>query len=249
VPFAVKIGDQWVGFQRLEPFNQPLTQLAGAIDALQNNDASAEQKVMQVVMTMTDNLSSQTFLTGIGDMLNAIAEPDRNAERVLTRTATGFQPFSSLSRTVTQLTDSTVRDAKGIEETFKAQIPGLSEQVPARLTAFGEDSKRNSPAVSPYQVSGASQSDVDAVLEEIGYEVGFVGDSIGGQKLTREQQHVYQQVAGKLAYADLVDLIASTAWAAADSSEKQEMLEKTVNSGRAEVRKAIAAVLAGGSGP
>jgi hypothetical protein len=241
MPFSVKIpGIGWVEYKQIPAMDTTFTLVASVVDGVRRGEdvtGIASQAAANIATSMLD----KSYMNGIGDLFDAVQDPMRYAERYVTRQLSGYVPFSGMGRQTAQAMDQTVRDPEGFVETIKTQTPFLSKDVPSRLTAFGEDASRGLP--SPMKVSEPSQSDVDKVLSELGVEVGFVGNTIGGVKLTREDKHLYQQVAGKLAYMDLADLIASKAWELADASEKQELIEKTVNSGRAEVRKAFTALL------
>lgn len=236
-PYSMKIGGKWVSYQKIEPFNQPIAQVAAFMEAAKDKNASPTQLAGRAAMTIADNLVSQSYLTGISTLINAFTDPERYAGNVLTRIATGFQPYSSASRFATRLTDDTIRKPEGLEEAFKAQIPGMSKDVPPRLDAFGNVVKRQSPPWSPIPVTPANQSQVDAELERVGVEVGFVGDSIANIAMSREQQAAYQKAAGRVTYQVYEQLLGDSSYQALPDAMKALALERAKDKVRDIVRK------------
>lgn len=245
MPFSVRIpGIGWVEYKQLPMLDTTFTLVASAVDGIRRGE-DVSGIASQAGANIATNLLDKSYMSGIGDLLDVVQDPTRYAERYVTRQLSGYMPFSGLSRQSAGFIDTTVRDPEGFKETIQSQIPFASKGVPPRLTAFGEEAKRGLP--SPMKVSEPKQSDVDKVLGELGIEVGFVGNLAAADVLSddeeREYQRLYQEVAGKLVYMDLVDLIAAEAWKTADQSEKQELIEKTTASSRAEVRKALASLI------
>ena len=243
-PFSVRIGDRWVQWQRLEPLNQTLTQLTAATEAIQAGDKDAEEKVGQVLLTVAQNFVSQTYVSSLSSLMDAMTQPERYGAQFLQRLATSFVPASAGLRTATQMVDRTIRRPKTIAESVQALIPGLSRNVPPTLTAFGQEAQRQSPAWSPIFVSPAQQSAVDAELGRLGVEVGFVGTSIGGVKLTREQQQQYQVLAGQRSYELLRQLVESSTYKGLDDAVKEKAINRAVDDARDYARFLIQAASA-----
>lgn len=146
-PFSIKIGDRWVSYQRLEPFNQVFTQIATIFDEFVENEAPTSDKIQNVAVALGRNLVDQSYLAGLSDVLNAVNDPERYGGNVLERFAGSLVPASSALRTATRAIDPTVRDPQGIQEAIQATIPGLSQQVRAKETSFGEPIVREGGAV------------------------------------------------------------------------------------------------------
>ncbi len=134
LPYSIKIGDRWVSFQRLEPFNTPITLTASAMLALKQKGKTANEKVGKAAMDIAQNLTSQTYLDSIGSMIDALSDPERYGSQFLERWVTSMAvPYSALSRTVAQTLDPTVRRAGNLWEAIESNIPGLSRRVPAQM--------------------------------------------------------------------------------------------------------------------
>ena len=124
-------------------------------------------------------------------------------------------------------------------EQIKTGLPGLSQQVPPRLTAFGEEARRESPAWSPISITPEKQSAIDTELGRLDVDVGFVGKSIAGLALSRERQQEYQQNAGQIVKLALNELFTSNSYQALNDLEKEKAIERTVANIRDKVREAL----------
>jgi hypothetical protein len=233
-PYALKIGDQWVSYQRLEPLNQAFSQVASVVNAVQaGDDKGAAEIAMQAGADIGKNLLSQTFVTGLNDAINAIDDPGRYAEQFAGRMASSMVPFSALTRTVAQATDPTIRQPENIPERIASNLPVLSQTVPARLTAFGEPSQREVGAINPYTHSQEKTDPLTQELNRLQYNTGFVGDSISNVPLNRAQQRQYQELAGQLTKRLFERLMQKDAYQQLDDSQRIEVLDKLT----AEARK------------
>ena len=242
LPFAVKVGGTWIQFQRLEPFNQTLSQIAALAESGKKG-ASLDKTAAEVATAIGVNLVNQSYLTGISNLLNAMKEPDRYGSDWVSRLASSFIPGSSALRTAAQATDSTVRRPEGTLETIKANIPGLSSSVPSRLDAFGNEVERTTPAWSPIQIAPDRQSQVDAELEALGIEVGFVGNSIGGNTLSRYEQHTYQKMAGQMTEMLLERLVVQPDYIQLTPEERAQQIDGLIADAREPVRDVLETVI------
>jgi hypothetical protein len=145
LPNSVRIGDRWIRYQLFQPLSVPMAAMANAWDRFQQSDRSdkaAEESLGQAIAGAASSLLSQSFLAGLNGLLDAVADPERNAQRFLSTFAQGLVPGSGLLRNVTQAVDPVIRKPEGVTEAVKTIIPGLSESVPARRTRFGEEVRR-----------------------------------------------------------------------------------------------------------
>ncbi len=90
--------------------------------------------------------------------------------------AHGFLPFAGAQRSLTAAVDPTIRDPKGIGETVKAGVPGLSPSLPPRLERFGQEVTRPGGAIrrvaDPFNVSAVNDDPVVAELGRLGVSMG-----------------------------------------------------------------------------
>lgn len=235
-PFSVKIGGQWIQYNQIPVLAETLTMVAAATEAYREG-GDITDIVARTGATVAQSVADRSYMSGLSDLMDAVVDPARNAERYLTRLAGGFIPGSGFQGQTARAIDPTIRDPEGPIESLKTGIPGLSQTVPPRLTVFGEEAQRAFP--SPVTVSTAKQSPVDAELERLGMEVGFVGDSIAGMPLGRDLQADYQRAAGQNTKALLTALVSSNAWKQLGDGDKTKLIEKAVTASRDRVRDPI----------
>jgi hypothetical protein len=219
------------------------------MQAISDDDKTVPERVEMVAGSIGRNLVDQTYLSGIRDIFDAIAEPERYGGKLLENALIALAvPASSLSRTIAQTMDRTVRQPEGIGEAIKTNIPGLSKQVPAKLTAFGEEVKRTSPSYSPINVAPASPTVVTNELNRLEINVGFVGDTISmgtgkSLDLTREEQRAYQIIAGRQAKQNVYKLITSAIYIDMTDDQRTNEIGKAVNDAREYARETMRSLI------
>lgn len=237
LPFSVKLpGVGWVQYNQIPGLDTTLTSLAAVVDGVRNGQ-SVDDIAYQTAATIGQSLLDRSYLSGLSDFLDAVSDPAGAAERWGTRQLTSAVPFSSALRQTANAIDPVVRKPASLGQQFAANIPGLSQNVPERLTAFGEPAERGFP--SPIAISPDRQTAVDTELGRIGVEVGFVGKSIGGQSLNTEAQQLYQQAVGQQTYEKLQKLFQLDAYKNLSDAEKQDAIEKVVSRVRSDVRSPV----------
>ena len=257
LPYSIRIGNHWVQYSRLEPFNQVLAQIAAVFpeEGWEDDDDTIASNASKVVFSIGENMVSQTYMSGLSDLIAAIRNPEMYSDAYLGRIASGLVPASSLLRTIAGIQDPTIR--KPVKESaFPGTIldrmamtlpavPGFEGQkglggrtgIQAKLTAFGEETRISRPSVlSPIQFRKAQQSDVDLQLDLLGVEVGFVGNSVGGQKLTSEQHQEYKRIAGQLTLAALRQLIERPGFANMSVERRENLVLDTISGARRRAR-------------
>lgn len=163
LPFSLRLPTgEWVQLTTLSPMAEPLRIVASVAEAMRYRDMTDEQgdTLMSLLATaltvapaglvgLSDSTLSATMVQGISDLLdvtgqggvNPMGAPEDRAEqseKALQRAVTArFTPFSSLTRSIAQEIDPQRRDAEGWVEAFAANIPFLSDTLPARRDFMG----------------------------------------------------------------------------------------------------------------
>lgn len=286
MPYSVRIGDQWVEFRRLEPAMTPLRWAAAAADVWKSSGQFDSALAAKAFGAITASLKDQTYVSGVNDLMEAMDDPEYAAPRFLGRLAGGLIPFSGALRAAASATDPYLRDAKDPIEQIAAGLPGLSQSVPARQDAMGRDirrpdSKQDAGALQPVNKDTAidpfqrvedihmaiieNRDSAEIVERELARlrsatdlkALAFAGHTLGGQKLSREQQRRYQQLAGEQVRADLFELFrgrvlpaderkkygAGNYQDAPDDDVRAKMVQDTIEDARETAQKAIKAEL------
>jgi hypothetical protein len=231
-PYAVKIGNKWISYQQIPVVSTTLSMVASAVDAIKNGDKSASEKVSQVVYDIGRNTVDQTYLTGLSDTLDALTDPEKYGQQFVQHTVPSLMPASATTRLIAQATDTTIRKPENVGEGIMTNLPGLSRMVEPRLNALGEESKRETPFWSPYNVGIEKNSPLEKELSKQSIDVGFTGKEFSGFKLTDAEQGEYQQQAGQLTRKNLESIIQTKEYKSASGMKKQDLLKKAVKDSR-----------------
>lgn len=239
LPFSVKIpGLGWIQYNQIPVLDTSLTTLGGVVQGVRDGE-DVDEIAIRAVTTIAQSIMDKSYMSGLSDLLDAVRDPERFAVRFASRNVSGFVPFSAALRQANNVMDNSVKDAEGFVENVKAGLPHFSQQVPTRLDAFGQEIERGNSPLSPIAVSAETQSAVDAELERLGLEVGFVGTTIGGKKLTREEQRTYQQLAGQMTLFALNSILSAESYQALPDLDKQKVMESMIDRSRSEMRKLL----------
>jgi len=171
LPYSVKIGDNWIAYNRSEPLNTILTQIATWHAASDGGEATTVEQISDFVRTAGRNFADQTFMTGVGNIVNAIDDPERFGQKFITDIVGGFVP--SLVAAGARSIDSTVRQPETITGALKTRLPILSRDEPAMQ--------------SDYELGGEVQRHTnDGVVRNI-------LSNFGGLRTTKETGTNYQE--------------------------------------------------------
>lgn len=143
-PYSVKIGDQWVSYQALGPLGAVLGAVTNYMQAAEANPKDALGKFGQMAGATGKMVVDSTFLKGMYNILDAVANAERSGDKWAARTATGLLPAAGAMRFVRDQIDPTLRNPDGMSEQVQAALPGLSDNVAPRVDYTGNEIQRPS---------------------------------------------------------------------------------------------------------
>ncbi|HEY3374665.1 MAG TPA: hypothetical protein VGK02_06345 [Candidatus Aquicultor sp.] len=237
-PYSVKIGDTYYSYQRLEPLGSVIGLAADYAELSETMDENDIASIAgKVSLSISRNLISKTFMKGLYDLLNAIADPVQYAEN-WTESLVGTTVASIVSWAA-KLKDPTLRNPQGAAEAIKAHIPGMSSSVLPKVDVWGRQIKTQGSAVfralSPSKATRVVDDAVENEIAELGLVVHQPGKTIAGVSLDKGQYYGYQVLSGKLAKQRLDKLVAADDYRAASVIEKESMIQQTITKARQEV--------------
>lgn len=258
-PYSFKTPDgEWRSYAALQPFSTIFAAAAQAAD-LQERGRDKDALTLGTVMALGISRATldQPWTDGLAEFLDFLSGANvRNPEDALRATGQYAERqvtsvIPSVMRWVARASDTVVRDPEGAGEALQANIPGLTGNVPARLTAFGGEQRRPQDGLETLNLFAGSPATADPVEQELarlqakGFDVqpGFVGKRLTAFRtpveLDRDQHRRYQQAAGGLAYALLASLVGTPEWDALRDDEKALVAERVVDRTRAAVREQL----------
>lgn len=142
-PYSIHVGDQYVSYQRLEPFSS----VAGfAADLIEVSDEKSQgDLVNKIVGSVAENLTNKTFLQGLENAFLMWNDPRRYASQWAKNLEGSVVP--AVFGRVAQAIDPTLRETGALDgSAIVARIPGASMLLDERRSATGEPMRREGTA-------------------------------------------------------------------------------------------------------
>jgi hypothetical protein len=135
-PYSIKIGDSYYSYSRLEPIGSILGLTADFVLTAKNADEKTiNETAAELMMSVTKNLSSKTFLSGISRFLDAMTDPERYGATYLEQLAGSVVP--SVVGAAARSVDPYAREIETPIEAMQTRIPFASKSLPYREGAYG----------------------------------------------------------------------------------------------------------------
>ncbi|WP_052757343.1 hypothetical protein [Sphingobium chungbukense] len=231
-PYSIKIGDEYLSYQRLDPFASTLGVAAGMVE-LQDHmtEKQREDVALLVTASVMQNLSSKTWLSGLGDLVDAVNDPGRYANSWLKRTAGSLAIPAGVAQ-LARTADPTLREANTVLDAVRRRVPGLSQSLPVQRDVWGRpvtsEGGVGPDIVSPVWLSTRQGDPVNNALLNADVTV----PSFVRKDMTPEEYGRFREMAGATSYNDIAGLIGSPDWAAMPGDDQQEAVNKIVKAAR-----------------
>ncbi|GFZ89559.1 MULTISPECIES: hypothetical protein [Sphingobium] len=231
-PYSIKIGDEYLSYQRLDPFASTLGVAAGMVE-LQDHmtEKQREDVALLVTASVMQNLSSKTWLSGLGDLVDAVNDPGRYANSWMKRTAGSLAVPAGVAQ-LARTADPTLREADTILDAVRRRVPGMSQSLPVQRDVWGRpvtsEGGVGPDIVSPVWLSTRQGDPVNNALLNADVTV----PSFVRKDMTPEEYGRFREMAGATSYNDIAGLIGSPDWTAMPGDDQQEAVNKIVKAAR-----------------
>ncbi|RWP84730.1 MAG: hypothetical protein EOR11_19920 [Mesorhizobium sp.] len=173
----------YIPYGRLDPVAIPMGIVADLMDAYHNlgeqENESIPQAIGALTIAMAKQFTDKTYLQGINQMMQAMTDPDRSANRVAGQMAANFVPYSAAMRQLNP--DPLLHDARSMADKVLATIPGLSDKVPLRYDPFGQPVQR--PGLWTNDDGQVLSAEVQRLAIETGHTIETPGATPNGVDL------------------------------------------------------------------
>lgn len=188
-PYSVKIGGTWHSYNRLDPIGSLLgmaadfADLAGDLDEIDASQLSAA-----MALSVSNNMLSKTYLTGLADTLEAIQSPTQDAAKAMLKLAGTVVPtgVAQVARTM----DPTVREVNSVYDAIVARVPGYSSTLPAKMNLWAEPIKLSGglgpDLFSPIYTKTPELKPVSEEMQRLQISVGMPGKWIFGKPMGKD---------------------------------------------------------------
>lgn len=226
LPYAIKMGDQWYEYKRIDPF--------ASIIALTADMTMTEDKSLgSLINIVSQNLQDKTYLSGLAD-LAAVWTGDPWERDAAIKSAVLGAAFPSIVGHVARSADPTVRSAKTVTERMQALVPGMSQELPARVNVIGGTVQRANKGLNyffnPIQSADATIDPVTTELMNLDKSLAVPDQSFERDKIkytfTSEQYEDFAKVTGLRLYSELQTLFASPQYQRMSQEDRENKIDK-----------------------
>lgn len=131
-PYSIKVGSQYYSYNRLEPIGSIMGMAADFIDSARS-ESEINEKAGRMMLSVSRNLASKTFLQGVSNTLDAISDPERYGATWTERFAGSLIP-SVVGRAAAAY-DPYAREVETPWEAIQARTPYYSTKLPYKVGA------------------------------------------------------------------------------------------------------------------
>lgn len=233
MPYSVRIGDTLYSYRRWsEPYGLVLGVMADLTDIKHAVDKEEYDKIAGLmVAAISKNLVATTALKGPSDLARAIADADRNFDRVLNNFVASLLIPAGVAQ-FARYDDPYMREVRTMIDALKARIPGKSDEVEPRIDYRGLPLERWKGAgpdlLSPIKMSELAQSPVFKEMEFLQMWPARVDRRIGNVELEPAEYTMYQASANSLTWQALSEWIESPGWSQLGVGQRREVLAKVI---------------------
>jgi endonuclease YncB( thermonuclease family) len=248
-PYSVKVGDTYYSYARLDPFSSTIGVAADMATLPEGmSDRQREDKATLLVASILGNLANKTWLSGATGFVEALSDPERNADNMMQRLVGSLLIPNIVAGTARTL-DPTQREVETMGDALKNRIPGMRDDLLPRRDIWGQEIMSEGGLgpdfLSPSAVSTALNDPVNKALLQLSYAPGYPSKKVGGRELTPQEYDRYVAMAGQSSHQAMTGLVSSPQWRQMDDEAKEDVAAKVVKL----ARQAARAELFGGSPP
>jgi hypothetical protein len=238
--YAIKVGDKWIPYGRVEPIATGLGFVADNMKILQDtiaknpNDRKVGEIASQITGALANNLANKTFLQGIAGVVQAINDPERHGSAFV-------KGFSSLAvpgavAQFSKASDPNQRIAESFGEAVLNRIPGQRESLPERYNLFGgvaENPMQGIAGFTGVPIRSAEQTPEQKLVSDLGIDYSMPSKKLKGVELTPEQQSRYQELSSNMLTMKLQQAVNNPYLQSLPKARQKVILEKQLSDGRA----------------
>lgn len=224
----------------------------------QKKDATAGQQMADAVKRAGTIFQNQAYLRGVGDLINAIKNPEVGLQSYLGSTAARLLPYAATGRTIAGAIDPVERSPErardvglpeAIRQGLKMSVPGLRQDLPAMQDSLGrpvENERSGAAAILPRNRQPKPDVTVQA-FSDAGVDIGYPRNTMSMDgidfELTPREQRQWQRYRGEILERFTPGLTQRSWWSnpAARKIALEDLMQQANGVADAKVQKDIGA--------
>lgn len=172
-PYSIRVGERFFAYNRLDPIGMTLGLGADFAEFTVNSEwgeedlDAADEMAAAIIGSIGGNLTSKTYLRGISEFFEFMANPQMFGEGYVRRFAGSVVPAGAAEIARTQ--DPYLRSADDLMSAIKRRTPGLSDELPPVRDLWGRPVDFRSGLGTTYDMVSpiyASSHDPEPIDEE-----------------------------------------------------------------------------------
>ena len=228
-PNSFKIGDTYVSYGDIEPFNSILTSVANVLNYQYALGEDVRDNMLEKIMFMaTAVVVDKSMLAGVEDLAQVLSgsTSEIQLQRIAAKLVRSQVPYSGLSAQLGNLVDENERISRGFFETlikrdiaFKSSLPAKYDILEPGKEAVQFSAYTTNPlmklwnSLSPVAVTYAGNNKVKKALRDISFNLPETLRTWKGEELNSfEQSELQKYLAESDLYERLDKLISSQSW-------------------------------------
>jgi hypothetical protein len=221
-PYSVKIGDQWVKYNRLEPAGMVLGMAADFYELAGYMAAGELEKIPAMMVTaLALNLGDKTFLRGVTDFAQAYADPDRYLASWAQNMAASAMPASVLMGQVARQGDPFTRQARTLMDRVRERLPSEREALAKRIDIGGDPIMQTQTIGVPTAVSQQRSDPLAETMLRLGISHRPPQRRIQNVELNDQEYESYATAIGQARWQVLTPLAQSPQFRAVMASNPE----------------------------
>jgi len=251
-PWSFRVGNTWVSYRNMEPFNTPIAAASSAWQWFNDTDAKPDDYTFEkFVSSINDYIAKSTWISNISPLITG-----RGLQNTLYNIPANFVPYSSLQRSINNMIEVAFEGGRVIEERedfIDAFSPVIIKPVASllgitsepRQNVWGQDIKVPEDFLQqwlPFSWTEQTQDYVELELERISMYPG-----IPKQKITYEGREIelpddiyrqYVMNTGRLLKQEIREVMTSGQYLTlVHPEDKHKLLESASQRARSKSRK------------
>lgn len=239
-PYSFRVGDTWISYQRFQPVGMYFAQAAAFADALKRGEEEGALNALSAgAISFASSFTELPFVSGLSDTFEAINDPEGYKAKNFVNNTILSTLLPTVSRDATRYIDPVIREREGLVDEFKSRFPFLSQSLPPKVDALGQEVKQQG---SPFRraffniysienITPFEQSLIDAE-----YMPPTVSGKISGYEVDSAQEKQIEFELGEATKEAIEKMIERSIFRNADQEKKKDLLEQVVDKARTRVR-------------
>ena len=153
-PYSVRIEDKYFSYRRLDPFSifaglmADMAQEGAAADLLNRRPEFGKA----LMIALTNNLASKTYLTGAMNMARLLNSPEQEFQYIKNTFASGFAPMSGFTAQAINpnMGEDYLLELRSVWDAMLAKTPGGFKGIPIKRDVLGDPIEKAKAAPTPF---------------------------------------------------------------------------------------------------